>query len=151
VKKILWPVDFSYSCNSVLPYVCGFAQSEKAEVVLLYVAQDITDYEAWYGELDEDHARRIQEWEVGHANRRIDDACDIGLSGCPSVKKKVVIGDPLQEILKTVKEEGIDLVILASRGRGADKRGDRAFGGVADKVIKNSPVPVMIVNPPAQE
>jgi nucleotide-binding universal stress UspA family protein len=58
---------------------------------------------------------------------------------------KVVIGDPADEIIDYISAEDISLVIIGTHGR----RGlDRAvFGSVADRVLRFSPVPVMVVNP----
>jgi len=63
----------------------------------------------------------------------------------PGIRKVVHCGDPAEKILEYVTAEGIDLVILGTHGRkGLDKV---IFGSVADRVVKNSPVPVMSVNP----
>jgi len=58
---------------------------------------------------------------------------------------KVVAGDPSEEILRYIQEEGIDLVVMGTHGRkGLDKV---IFGSVAERVVKSAPVPVMVVNP----
>jgi nucleotide-binding universal stress UspA family protein len=53
----------------------------------------------------------------------------------------VAVGDPAQEIIKHTLKENIDMVVLATRGTG----GHFQFGGVAEKVVKHSPVPVVMV------
>ena len=64
---------------------------------------------------------------------------------CSTRNTRVALGDPAEEILKFIKSEGIDLVIMGTHGR---KGLDRIlFGSVADRVIKMSPVPVMSINP----
>ncbi len=55
--------------------------------------------------------------------------------------KHVAIGDPAQEILKLIEKEKVDMVIIASHGR----KGHFHFGSVAEKVVKNSPVPVVTI------
>jgi nucleotide-binding universal stress UspA family protein len=71
------------------------------------------------------------------------DICQKELAGCPMFQKRVVIGDPAAEILKAVEKEGIDAVVMATRGR----KGHFAFGSVTEKVMKGSPVPVWTVPP----
>jgi len=63
----------------------------------------------------------------------------------PHTKTAVVAGDASEEILNYIEAQRIDLVIMATHGRkGMDKI---IFGSVAERVVKNSPVPVMVVNP----
>jgi nucleotide-binding universal stress UspA family protein len=75
--------------------------------------------------------------------------CDKELKACPNLQVRLVQGDAAQEILKAVVQEKADLVVLTSHGRGHEKidRITPTFGSVAEKVVKNSPVPVHLVNP----
>ena len=50
-----------------------------------------------------------------------------------------------EEIINYIEDQNIDLVIMGTHGRkGMDKV---IFGSVAERVLKTSPVPVMVVNP----
>ena len=62
---------------------------------------------------------------------------------------RLVQGDAATEILKAVKKEKADLVVLTSHGRGHDDLDQKSadFGSVAKKVMANSLVPVHLVNP----
>ena len=51
------------------------------------------------------------------------------------------MGDPAQEILKAIEREGIDIVVMATRGA----KGKFGFGSVTEKVVKNASVPVVAV------
>ena len=60
-------------------------------------------------------------------------------------KTVVVAGDASEEIMNYIEDQHIDLVIMGTHGRkGMDKI---FFGSVAERVVKASPVPVMVVNP----
>jgi universal stress protein A len=50
-----------------------------------------------------------------------------------------------EEIVKFAKEEDIDLIIMATHGRSGLSH--VLMGSVAEKVIQQSPVPVLVVNP----
>jgi len=64
---------------------------------------------------------------------------DSGLSNVRTVIRK---GHPAEEILATAKEEGVDLIIIGSRGR----RTTHLFmGSVSREVANTADVPVMIV------
>lgn len=55
----------------------------------------------------------------------------------------VASGDPAEEILEAISRHRIDLVAMTTHGRGA--LGRVAFGSVADRVSRESPVPVLLV------
>jgi len=52
-------------------------------------------------------------------------------------------GKPYQEILKTVDEMGVDLIVMGASGRhGFDRI---ALGSVTERVVRSAQVPVMVV------
>lgn len=108
---------------------------------MLYVIEELAYHEPWYGEFDRSHIDKIHEWENQTAKERLNEVCNKYLKGCPLYIKHIVIGDPAQEILKLIEKEKVDMVVMASRGR----KGHFHFGSVAEKVVKNSPVPVVTI------
>jgi nucleotide-binding universal stress UspA family protein len=84
---------------------------------------------------------KIHEWEKKTAEKRLNEVCESYLKGCPLYIRHISIGDPAQEILSLIEKEGIDMVVMATHGR----RGHFDFGGVAEKVVKASPVPVVTI------
>jgi nucleotide-binding universal stress UspA family protein len=57
--------------------------------------------------------------------------------------KKVIEGNPGEELIKFAEESGIEVVVMGSVGRtGLDKF---LLGSVAEKVVRNSKVPVLTV------
>jgi nucleotide-binding universal stress UspA family protein len=63
------------------------------------------------------------------------------LNACPLYFRHISVGEPAKEILKLIEKETIDLVVLASRGSEAHFD----FGSVADRVIKCTDIPTLIV------
>ena len=55
----------------------------------------------------------------------------------------VASGDPAEEILKAITRHRIGLVAMTTHGRGA--LGRATFGSVADRVSRESPIPVLLV------
>ena len=141
VKKVLWPTDFSSSAEKALPYVTDLTQKYGAEIHVLYVIEDIANHESWYGDFDKSRLDKLMEWADKSAKKRLDQVCEKYLNSCPLYIKHIAVGDPAQEILKLIDEEGVDLVVMASHGQ----KGNYRFGSVADKVLRNSPVPVTTV------
>ena len=141
VNKVLWPTDFSSRAEKALPYVTDLTQKYQAEIHVLYVIEDIAHHEAWYGEFDRDRVAKLMERANTVAQERLGQICEKYLDGCPLYIKHVAVGDPAQEILKLIDEEGVDMVVMASRG----KQGNFRFGSVTEKVLKNSKIPVTTV------
>jgi nucleotide-binding universal stress UspA family protein len=141
VKKILWPTDFSRSAEKALPYVTSLTQKYGAEIHVLYVIEDIAHQKGWYGEFEREKVDKLMEWADKSAKKRLEQVCEKYLEGCPLYIKHIAVGDPAQEILKLIDKEKVDLVVIATSG----EKGHFRFGSVAEKVIKNSPVPVTTV------
>jgi nucleotide-binding universal stress UspA family protein len=79
------------------------------------------------------------------AENFMDTVCEQQMKGCPNFERRILSGDPAAEILKTIDSEAIDLVVMGTHGyKGLEQA---IFGSVARKVVKNSPVPVLTINP----
>ena len=82
---------------------------------------------------------------IAGAEKRLYEFVDEHFSEYANTKTVVVAGDASEEIINYIEEHHIDLVIMGTHGRkGMDKV---LFGSVAERVLKTSPVPVMVVNP----
>ena len=141
IQKILWPTDLSGRAGHALEYVRSLTDKYNAEIHVLYVIPDFAHHRGLYGNFKQDHVDKIFAWENKKAEERLETICSQELDGCPLYIKHVAVGDPAQEILKCVDSEAVDMVVLSTRGT----RGNFQFGSVAEKVVKNSPVPVVMV------
>ncbi len=59
------------------------------------------------------------------------------------VRKWIVEGQPAKEILKLAEEQSVDLIVMGTLGRSGIEK--FLLGSVADKVIRGSRIPVLIV------
>ena len=141
VRRVLWPTDFSDNAEKALDYVTSLSEKYQTEVHVLYVIPELALHESWYGEFDKSHFDKIQEWEKKTAKKRLDQVCEHYLKGCPLYIKHIATGDPAEEIIKLIEQEKIDMVIMATHGQ----KGHFHFGSVAEKVVKNSPIPVITI------
>jgi nucleotide-binding universal stress UspA family protein len=57
----------------------------------------------------------------------------------------VLIGNPAEEIVRFVEEQGADLIVMASRGKSGFNRWE--MGNIAEKVIRATNASVMLVKP----
>jgi nucleotide-binding universal stress UspA family protein len=141
INKILWPTDFSKNAEYALPYITSLIENYQAEIHILYVIEDIAHHEPLYGEFKQPHVDRLVEWEKETAVKRLDQICNKYLNECRMYIKHTALGDPAQKILEFIETEKMDMVVMSRKGR----EGHFSFGSVAEKVLKHSGVPVVII------
>lgn len=143
IKRILFPVDFTQNSSKILPYVLSLSEKYAATIYLLHVIEDFSQWGGFY--VPHIPFEQFSEEAMKGAQKTLDTVCEEQLQRCPNFQKKILLGDPAQEILKTIEFEKIDLVVMGTHGR----KGLEAvfFGSVAENVVKKSPVPVLTINP----
>lgn len=142
-KKILFPCDFTDASKKIVPYVLSTAEKYGAQ---LYVFHAVDDLEGWGGVyMPYSHREDIIRQAMEQAEKLMDDICKEQLDAYPNLVKRLVSGNPAEQILQTVQNEGIDMIIIGTHGRGGLEH--FIFGSVAEKVVKQAPVPVMVINP----
>jgi len=140
INNLLWPNDFSKCSERALPHVRALAKQHDAVVHVLYVAEDLAHHESWYGEFDPSHIDRIVSWQLKKAKEYQQAFCGRHLDKCAAYKTHIEVGNPAKKILKFINDENIDMVVMCRRGKSEEFN----IGGVAQKIVTNSPVPVLI-------
>jgi len=141
-KKILFPVDLSEVSPKIAPYVKEVASKFGAEVHLVFVARVLQYFTSIY--VPHPSVSNFESEIIKGAEKKLEEFVREHLQGF-SPKAKIILGDAAEEILKYVRSEGIDLVIMGTHGRkGLEKI---VFGSVAERVVQKSPVPVLTINP----
>jgi nucleotide-binding universal stress UspA family protein len=144
IRNLLWPTDFSAAAASALPYVTSLSQRYQAEIHLLHVAEDLARFEHYWGSgPNQKHIDELHKFALKISRERLTALCANSLNGCPRYHIHLLLGDPAKEIIKTIEELGVDLVVMATHG----VRGNFPFGSVAERVVRSSSVPVLTVNP----
>ena len=150
IKKILWPTDLSKNAARALPYVTSLSERYQAEVHLIFVVEDVHQFDHFYGDASPSFLKEFQEKIIQKGIQYLDQICESELGKCPLYYKHIVVGDPAQEILKFIEKEKVDLIVMATHGHGGETTAaprHYPFGSVSERVSKNSPVPVLSVNP----
>jgi nucleotide-binding universal stress UspA family protein len=133
-KKILVPMDGSELAAKIIPQVADLAKGQNAEVILLNVYPD-------WGEPTSREVQALIEGEVKQCQAFLGRvAQDLTAQG---VKAWVacVQGTPAQEIIKYADQNGLDLIAMATHGRGEVAW---ILGSVAEKVVSHATVPVLL-------
>ena len=144
IKKILFPIDFTENSSIIFPYVLSVSEKYDGMIYLLHVVEDLSTWSSGFY-IPQISLTRYQEEALKGAEKTMKRVCKEQLQGCPNFQKRILSGDPAQEILKTIESEGIDLVIMGTHGRKGLEH--VFFGSVAENVVKKSPVPVLTINP----
>ena len=147
-NKIVIPVDGSELAECVLPYIenivnhCGVQ-----EIVFLRVIESVSA--SIVGSdfiMGEDESRNLQNRHEAAARNYLDQL--ISRLPCDTVKLsgEVITGKAAEDIADFASHQGADLLIMATHGRSGVSRW--VMGSVAERVIRWSCVPVLIVRPP---
>jgi nucleotide-binding universal stress UspA family protein len=147
IKKIAVPIDFTDVAPFIAKYAKEFAKKLDAEIVLIYILEDLSAYEGLYVD-----AKTLTELEgklIEGARTSMEEFVKEHFSDYSKVKTLIEKGDVVEGIIEAAKKEGADLIVIGTHGRkGLDKI---LFGSVAEGVIKNSPIPVLSLNPHRME
>ena len=143
IKKILFPLDLTENSSKILPYVLSVSEKYNSQIYLLHVVQDLNKWGKLY--VPHPSMDKFQEEAIESAKKTMDKICENQLQSCPNFQKRVVSGDTVDEILKIIESESIDLLIMGTHGRKGLEH--VIFGSVAENVVKKSPVPVLSINP----
>jgi nucleotide-binding universal stress UspA family protein len=144
--KILVPLDSSELSECSLEHVKEVAAPGTSEVVLLRVLEPITanDAAAWsqagYTIPDVQAQNRVNaEKYLSQAAKKLSDH---GIS----TKVEVIDGRAAESILDYAEKQKIELIVISTHGRSGISRW--TFGSVADRVVRHSPIPVLVIAPP---
>ena len=61
IKKILWPNDFSKNSAQAQPYVHSLSRKYNAEIHILYVVEDVRQFDHIYGDANPAFLKDFQE------------------------------------------------------------------------------------------
>jgi nucleotide-binding universal stress UspA family protein len=153
-KRILVPLDGSYSSERALPYAIETARKFDAEIRLLRVVRPsypVTPVGPSGTGIVSPHTnellvKSVREEEAAEATRadrylrnKTRRIAKLGLA----CSYAVVLGDPADSIIERCEKDSIDLVVMTTSGKSGLKR---AFlGSVADKIIRQPGFPVLVI------
>jgi len=139
-QKILFPVDYSEPCQTIVPYVSEMQQRFSTELSLVhaygaealaYSSLPITDLQ-------------LPEQVRAMSEERLRDFAQTNFPGV-EVDVFIEVGEPGAVIENVVRHQGADLVMLPTHGRGPLRR--FLLGSVTAKVLHDLTVPVWTGHP----
>lgn len=158
MKNILVATDFSDTASSAVTQAAKLAAGAGAKLTLLHVIYSEKINETLLGLDAMEYLTRAMSTPAGSnpyaptlaldrlretAQEKLDKAA-AAISGPKfAVETAVVDGRPSEEVLKYARDQGVDLIVVGTNGRGAI--GKALLGSVADHVIRQAECPVMVV------
>lgn len=163
-KKILVPLDGSKLAECALPYAEALAKGcDTEEIILVSVTERVQGYSAvegsseqlvlsgggWLGSIQPPLQRLVPK-EFGKKEKQAQMylariAKKLETKGI-KVRIEVLFWPPAEAITSYAEDNGADIIVMSSHGRSGPSRW--AHGSVADKVLKASRIPVLIVRAP---
>lgn len=159
-SRILVPTDFSEGSEAAWQMAQQLASVHGAELLLLHVVsgEDLLRSLESDEQAADEHARHTasqlnianttppedvttsaRQWAERHFEQWGGQAREAGLTFRTLLRR----GDPPREIAAVVRDERIDLVVVASHRRGGIDRFIK--GSVSDRVARTAPCPVLVV------
>src|SRR5271170_1368678 len=117
IQRILVPVVLADTSRHVVQQAAWLARLLRAEIILLHVVTPLS-YPA--GLLESGHeitARDLHAHIVQRAQEDLDQALEPELDGI-AVTRVLLRGDPAHEIVKTARDQNVDLIVMSTRGDG---------------------------------
>ena len=159
IKKILYATDLSANARYAFSYAASLADRYDAQVTVLHVLEDISTAFNMHiaGYLGEQEWAKLQvEKEsalLDTITERLNEFCSGAreeMSECKFIVEKIlaVKGVPAEEILNQAEANGADMIVMGTHGYGVFK--DALMGGTARRVVRRSPIPVMVVRLPEE-
>ncbi len=131
-KHIVVATDFSPASDAALDFAADLANSLGAKLSVVHAFETPYPYPVpWPPEYRQELLRNVEK------------RCAALRPVVSEVRAFVREGQPHQEILSLAAETGADWIVLGTHGRHGLPR--LLLGSVADKVIRNSPIPVITV------
>jgi nucleotide-binding universal stress UspA family protein len=147
---VLTPVDGSTRALRAVPWAEKLAGPD-GTVVLLRVVPAQPDYADTLFSLvgAEDTVQNILNTWTRTAKADMDEAAELLSGSDVAVEQLVAEGEPDEAIVAAAARRGVQMIAMASHGRGAVGRA--IFGSVADRVARTAPVPVLILRTPDED
>ncbi len=160
IRKILYATDLSPNARRAFGYAASLANRYGAGLVVLHVLNDaavssdsliisMVGEQKW-----NDLKRNNTEAAMRMIRERVESFCEEAeaeMPACPFITDAILVklGHPVEEILKAVRENDCDLVVMGAHGNGF--LADATMGGVSRRVLRRCDKPVLIVRLPEGE
>jgi nucleotide-binding universal stress UspA family protein len=144
---ILVPLDGSELSECALEHVKKVASlGGSSEVILLRVVEPISANEAAAWAQSGYTITDVQNKNKASAQEYLSQAAEQLINQGISARSEVIEGRATESILDYAEKNKVELIVMSTHGRSGISRW--TFGSVADRVVRHSPIPVLVISPP---
>ena len=139
LKKILWVTDFSDEAQEAFIYAKAFADTFKAKLLALHVVPDFSpSLYSTTAVIKEELVKRVGMMKK-EAEKRLN-----ALQKTSKVELTTFIteGNASKKIIETAEKQKADMIVMGRRGASAIEK--LFIGSVANQVLRNSSVPILL-------
>jgi nucleotide-binding universal stress UspA family protein len=137
-KKILTPTDFSSASEGVMRLATALARDSGGSLLIAHVEQLPIGFGGGEAAMFVEPTPRN---ELTASLERV-----VPTDPAVRYEHRLLIGDPAREIVRLAADEGVDLIVMGTHGRGGLTR--LLMGSVAEEVVRRAECPVLTVKLP---
>lgn len=129
IRKLLLPVDGTGRAREALPGILEFAGVFDTQVVLLRIVAGAD-------------RRAVEASELARAEQELEELAKLIEKQGIQTLRLMGAGDPAERILKTVDEQDVDVIAMATHGRSGVSR--LMEGSITEEVLRKAKVPILV-------
>jgi len=160
IKKILYATDLTKNSAFAFYFAVDMARHHDAQIVILHCIASVplglySEGGARAEEVMEKVKNRERKDDIAEIKRNLEQFCEgaesqSGLQ-CVSLVSAVIVkeGDAVKEILNTADEQGCDVIVLGTHGRGWLSQ--TFLGSVARSVLERTKKPTFLIPLPSEK
>ncbi|MDH3766593.1 MAG: universal stress protein [Nitrosopumilus sp.] len=150
-KNILVPHAGTSAGDLALDHAIHIAKSDSSEITLLHVIEDFPHipvfslHASQVSKIKKEISKVTKEMEIvmeKEMEKRIETCKKNGIKS----HLKVITGSPADEIMKVVKSQKTDLIVMAKRRKLKGIKGLLSLGSVSRKIVENTSCPVLMMD-----
>lgn len=140
IKKILCPTDFSEVAKKAFEYAVFLASSQRAELVLLHVVDQLHGFENYEVLVlsPQEISERMEKQAYENMGSLVDQ-----IKGAIEIETTVEHGKSSVQIIEKAREVKADIIVMGSHGRTGLSH--VLIGSVAEAVVRHASCPVLVV------
>jgi nucleotide-binding universal stress UspA family protein len=166
IKKILYATDLSETAVHAFSYAVSLANMYGAGITILHVLTEFPEEEfisnmipadTWKA-IKEQHYSKAREQLIGKKREHValkkvlqafSEEAKTDAKDQTFVTDEVLIkhGSPAEVIVETAQEQSCDLIVMGTHGQGIIA--EVLIGSTAKRVVRQSPIPVLVIRLPA--
>ncbi len=148
-SKVLVPLDGFELAECILDHVRAIVTGCQVPEVVLLTVVEVDEKRlpstTWGGVISAEQRATLAAESIAEAKEYITKAADKLEEEGMFVHTVIIQGEVAEGILDYALENQVDLIMMSTHGRSGPSRW--ALGSIADRVIRHSPIPVLLVSP----